>query len=485
MGEGTPFDVLGVPFDVDDATLKRAYFRKVREHPPETQPAEFQKVHEAFEVLRDPERRRAIAEELQKGALPAELEALLAEVDDALRKKDHPAAVSALRKTLERFPAFERARILLARELAAMQRSGEALEHVKVLCEQHPHAVEPLLLMAEIQIDAFEYAPARATLRTAMRLAPEDRRPVMLEARMLSQMERYDEALEVLGIALKRPDRRFISDAEIIGHRVLMQTERGHHSAMQEEVERIVAAAGTDTENRKSAAGLLVQLAGVVLGRGRPLLARDILGRIPALAPERRPIDAGPPREVPVERLPDITRSAVLKMRGAPTESVILRQRRGPWLAASLLVASLCMGVFVAVLYVDSGSETVGTLTGALSLFCLALGIYELSKVRNFGKGKGADYLELRPFHLVEIIGGTARIFPLLSITGMRPVPNGVELHFEQGIPPVELGGGEELYVMMQRAAGQRQRLLSLLTSDLIETEQHLETLEWSATSAA
>lgn len=46
-----PFQVLEVPETADDAEIKKAYLRKVREFPPEREPQRFQAVRSAFEAI--------------------------------------------------------------------------------------------------------------------------------------------------------------------------------------------------------------------------------------------------------------------------------------------------------------------------------------------------------------------------------------------------------------------------------------------------
>lgn len=46
-----PFQVLGVPETADDAEIKKAYLRKVRQFPPDRAPQRFQIVREAFEAV--------------------------------------------------------------------------------------------------------------------------------------------------------------------------------------------------------------------------------------------------------------------------------------------------------------------------------------------------------------------------------------------------------------------------------------------------
>lgn len=479
MAEPTPFEVLAVSLDVDDAALKKAYFRKIRENPPETRPTEYQRVHEAFELLRDPERRRAIAERLLDGGLPPELEALLNQVDAAMRENNVHGAVELLRAAVQQFPSFEPARVMLARQLTGLQRSAEALQHAKALCELKPDSVPAQLLVAEIQMDSYEYAAAREAIARAKELDPNDRRPLVIEAMMYRQMEKYDDALVALEKALILTDRRYVPDAQLIGHRVVMQTDRGHATAMKFEVERIVVGAGQGQEERAAAASLLVQLAGVVLGKARPQLAREILAQAQALAPERKAIDVGAPREEKLEHLAAATQQAVAKTRAERPAHLVVRESRRT-AAMTLFVGSILLVAVSTVIAMNVGGNILTTATLFLGIGGIVSGRKMLARAKSGGGAGALDYYEVRPFHFIEVFGGTVRIIPLLSLTGIVHKEGGAELRFEAGVPPIELDGSSELYGLLDSVLAQRERLLSLLTSDLIETEQQLEPLDWS-----
>ena len=50
-------EILGVALNATEEEIRAAYLRKVREHPPETSPEEFERIRDAWETLRDPRRR--------------------------------------------------------------------------------------------------------------------------------------------------------------------------------------------------------------------------------------------------------------------------------------------------------------------------------------------------------------------------------------------------------------------------------------------
>ena len=50
-------EVLGLPENAGDEDIRAAYLRKVKEHPPDRSPEEFEKIRDAYETLRDPRKR--------------------------------------------------------------------------------------------------------------------------------------------------------------------------------------------------------------------------------------------------------------------------------------------------------------------------------------------------------------------------------------------------------------------------------------------
>ena len=53
----TPAEVLEVPSTATADEIRSAYLRKVAAHPPDRDPEEFERVRDAYEILRDPVRR--------------------------------------------------------------------------------------------------------------------------------------------------------------------------------------------------------------------------------------------------------------------------------------------------------------------------------------------------------------------------------------------------------------------------------------------
>jgi curved DNA-binding protein CbpA len=54
-----PYQVLGITRQANEAAIKKAYFTKVREHPPERDPEQFKRIRGAYDALRTPEAKAA------------------------------------------------------------------------------------------------------------------------------------------------------------------------------------------------------------------------------------------------------------------------------------------------------------------------------------------------------------------------------------------------------------------------------------------
>ena len=49
--------VLGISIHSSQEEIRSAYLKKVKEHPPDRAPEEFERIRDAYEILRDPRRR--------------------------------------------------------------------------------------------------------------------------------------------------------------------------------------------------------------------------------------------------------------------------------------------------------------------------------------------------------------------------------------------------------------------------------------------
>jgi curved DNA-binding protein CbpA len=52
-----PRDILGIGPEASDDEIRAAYLRGIKEHPPDRDPEQFERIRDAYDQLRDPRRR--------------------------------------------------------------------------------------------------------------------------------------------------------------------------------------------------------------------------------------------------------------------------------------------------------------------------------------------------------------------------------------------------------------------------------------------
>jgi tetratricopeptide (TPR) repeat protein len=156
MAEDDPYQVLGVADGVSPADLKKAYYRKIREHPPETDPDGFQRVQRAYQTATDPEYpiRR------QHGK---EIDTLMAEADQLMEKKEFSAAIRPLKRVLVLNPNSDQARELLGVCQTLTAQWDDAKRTYARLVGQKPESVQYRVGYARVfiqQANSIERDPA-------------------------------------------------------------------------------------------------------------------------------------------------------------------------------------------------------------------------------------------------------------------------------------------------------------------------------------
>ncbi|HME05503.1 MAG TPA: DnaJ domain-containing protein [Bryobacteraceae bacterium] len=89
-------EILGVPANASDEDIRAAYLSKVKEFPPDRSPAEFEKIRDAYDTLRDP-RNRA-----QAMLLSAGFDAPLVSLIDGHKRRRTYAGPQPWREVLKR-----------------------------------------------------------------------------------------------------------------------------------------------------------------------------------------------------------------------------------------------------------------------------------------------------------------------------------------------------------------------------------------------
>lgn len=469
-----PFEILGVPLDADDAAVRRAYARKVREHPPESDAEGFQRIAEAFEAIRTAEARAALRSTLER----PELAALMRGYQDAA---DPDTAWRLLESIVTRFPDFTPAREEQLRFLAGQGRVDEAIAHAEAWAAVQPRELAPLLHIAHLLLQQERAAHALAVAERAVNLAPGDRRAYVVRIRALMRMDRSNDALAQVEAALQLPVNA-VSDAELLGRRVLVLARLDEKDRIDAQVEQIAARAH-NAEDRRGAAGLLTSLAGYVLTNGQPgrvVIAEKLFKKAGALDPEGHRFVLESRVDAKLDRMRADVQEHVARVRKEKPASVLPTVGRPSLGQASGCFLGFVLGAIVMV--VGSGLEGKGyhLAPSAAPFVAAALVLAGIYRSLLGTKGPELDYFELRPLSLVRVHRDTVAIIPLLRITELDHVGSGtIALKMDSG--ETILADALATHVGDFVHAGNRQihRLTQLASDDLLETELQHEPLKW------
>lgn len=129
------YEILGVPADASPEVIKRAYFTCIRKHPPEKDPAGNQRIREAYEVLRDPSRRKEYDAQSLYGD---ELNQLWNLYFEHKENKNHKEEAKVLKKILVISEDNSDARVKLSRSLLLDGLYEESFKVAKNLVKRKP-----------------------------------------------------------------------------------------------------------------------------------------------------------------------------------------------------------------------------------------------------------------------------------------------------------------------------------------------------------
>lgn len=129
------YELLGVSFEADEQSIKRAWARLVRLHPPDKEPDTNQKLNEARKTLSDPTARADYDAQLQFGN---EIANLFESANESMSREDYTSAISNLKEILAFHPKSFSARNFLALAYAYKEDYASSFQQYERLTSEAP-----------------------------------------------------------------------------------------------------------------------------------------------------------------------------------------------------------------------------------------------------------------------------------------------------------------------------------------------------------
>ena len=127
--------ILGLDDNADEKAIKRAYFKLVRQHSPEKDPEQFQKIREAYEYLTSSQKNKEEAMEIPNDPLAKKLYGWY---EEAVRKENYESAEEIAERALQIFDKSEAFLYGLYKAQSRLGKSGKAVKTMEKLAERYP-----------------------------------------------------------------------------------------------------------------------------------------------------------------------------------------------------------------------------------------------------------------------------------------------------------------------------------------------------------
>jgi tetratricopeptide (TPR) repeat protein len=478
-----PYEVLGVPRDADPRTVKAAYFALVREFPPETHPAEFQELRDAYEVLSDPDRREQLdASHDAVAGLGAEEAALLQEAHHAFARDDVEGGLTMLRRLIEDHPDLLVAREQLGIAYLRTRAFPDAAQVWTALTHREPKNASYHLHLGYARHGCDQAQAATESFRTALELGAGDEARVAL-ADALADAGDWMNGVRVLDAGIEAAGDK--PPPPLVRKKVALLLLHGQARKAWSAFDHLVEVLGRHEQDRAAHADGLASLAAWIFAKGKEKLANQLLRRLSRLDPGRKPDRVFPSKAtIHTTDLPPESIDWLAGKVEQPRRFVRSQSKRF-WAFVALVPGALLFWWAVSRATSEARWDR-GDLfwTGILYLLAaLALA---------FGGGRFHAALTatlpkmtlLHPVYYLKVDYDRVHAYPLVNLHDVKVVrhsTNGVYTHTQVHLP----FGGRKVQVRFRNTdeAGQfadallarRRRMLELQANGLVETEPGID----------
>ena len=254
------YERLGVAPAASDEEIKKAYFRMVRQHPPEKDPDGFKRLREAYDTLRDVKARRSY------DAAQAHGEEIGLRLSRAMKLKEEEswnAAAEELKRILLLDPELDFAYNQLAICLAEQEKFEEAAEVFERLLKRTQDVAVFWANYGDVRIEQAMglessdpkeralFAEAKRLLTKAHLLERHNAAPLRSLARIASLSHDYAEAERLLEEAINADGKVDFGDLDIFLELCLVYSLQGRYDRLPGLARRIEAVRPDDDEARK------------------------------------------------------------------------------------------------------------------------------------------------------------------------------------------------------------------------------------------
>ncbi|GMU09786.1 J domain-containing protein [Corallococcus caeni] len=486
-----PYEVLGVEKDADARAIKKAYFERVRQNPPETHPEEFRRLREAYELLSDPEARQAFdASAAQQVDGPEAVNnAHLQEAINLFEAGDKDGGRKVLTTVLTEQPDFHDARLLLGRHFLFEGELPQALAEFDALLARAPDHWQGHLQRGWALVRQERLKEAADAFWRAGKHGPSEVAPRVALADCLEAMGQVADALKVLEQAQSLPGISRMDVLALKVRRIATMLEFGQDAEASKALERLDAELpeGADPELRRWTGGQLSSAAAHLFAQQKSTAANRLLGFGRRFNPESATEVAYPTRvTLDVDALPAATREWL----HSEAERIGGWRVLTTWVmpAIGTLALASATAFLMAFIYFGISERDVSDWGWCAIFAAVSFGV-TWAQARDLLRVMASPYGRfntIHPLHLIQVAIDRITVWPLVHLQDLQLVNhqnNGVyqhtamEMHFNGERTVLTVRGKEKAEALAQELIARRRRVLELLGRGMLDAESGVEHL--------
>ncbi|NOK11890.1 J domain-containing protein [Corallococcus exercitus] len=494
-----PYEVLGVEKDADARAIKKAYFERVRQNPPETHPEEFRRLREAYELLSDPEARQAFdASAAQQADGPEAVNnAHLQEAINLFEAGDKDGGREVLTAVLTEQPDFHDARLLLGRHFLFEGELPQALAEFDALLARAPDHWQGHLQRGWVLVRQERLKEAADAFWRAGKHGPSEVGPRVALADCLEAMGQVADALKVLEQAQSLPGISRMDVLALKVRRIATMLEFGQDAEASKELERLDAELpeGADPELRRWTGGQLSSAAAHLFAQQKSTAANRLLGFGRRFNPESATEVAYPTSvTVEVDALPAVTREWLHSEAERIGGWRVLTTWVMPAIFTLMCATALCF--LMAFIYLSTSERDVMAWVGCAVIAALGFGgmYFQARYLLRVMASPYGRFNTIHPLHLIQVAIDRITVWPLVHLQDLRLMEhqnNGVyqhtnvQLRFNDKRMVLTVRGKDKAEALAQELIARRRRVLELLGRGMLDAESGVEHLPPALLAAA
>lgn len=252
------YEVLGIEKIATDQEIKKAYNKLLRKYSPEKEPEKYKEIREAYDTLRDSERRKNYDAYFNHGD---EIQKLEEEANNLIEKEEYSQAERVLKKILILSPEIIHIRELLGDVFFFQKKYNESIKQYNTLINEYNNNSDYYYKRGVIYKEKEDYNQAEKDLLTAYSLDFENLSAINSLVYLYINSDQIDKAISFLNKEIYRDNSLDFEDFFSLSKLIECYVLKNDKTGLQKVINDIKKIAPEDEETKKHMSWKLTKLA--------------------------------------------------------------------------------------------------------------------------------------------------------------------------------------------------------------------------------